>query len=100
MQGADESSSDGIIVSGRSPTSVDSSGATARDNDDGSTVVNSSQATAGDDTYCDDSSKTPEYTPEGIRKSSREAGLRFACFKGRQQAAIDNQAAGDNEGDS
>ena len=87
-------------MSGRSPTSVDSSSTTARDDDDGSTVVNSSQATAGDDTYCDDSSETPEYTPEGIRKSAREAGLRFACFKGRQQAAIDNQAAGDNEGDS
>jgi hypothetical protein len=64
--------------------------------DDSATSVDSSQATAGDDIYSDNSSETPEYTPEGIRKSSREDGLRFGCSRGRQQAAIDNQAAGYN----
>ena len=40
-----------------------------------------------------------QYTPEGIRCSSRESALRFACFEGRQQAAIDNHVAGQNEDD-
>jgi hypothetical protein len=61
-----------------------------------STVANSSTATAGNySSYCDDSSETPAYTPEGIRKSTRAEGEQVGLFKavarGKEQAAKDNE---------
>jgi hypothetical protein len=58
--------------------------------------VDSSVATVFDDTSAqfDDSSETPSYTSEGVRKSSRAEGQWFGLFlavaRGQRQAANDN----------
>ncbi len=63
-----------------------------KDHEDKSSATTSSTSTEAART---DSSHEYDHTPEGVRKTTPEDGLRFATGRGQQQAARDND---DTEG--